>query len=138
MGAHALKILKRDAVGRVSYRAEQREAILDEFERSGLKGAAFARMTGLQYQTFASWIQRRRHERGDYQMAVPALQASRRPVPGVRLMEAVMAGPVHPQADGGPALRVELRCGTRLLVTDGRQAELAVRIIQALASSAPC
>jgi hypothetical protein len=53
-------------------------------------------------------------------------------------MEAVMAGPGHPEADGGPALKVELRCGTRLLVTDGRQAELAVRIIQALASSAPC
>ena len=51
MGANALKILKRDAVGRVSYSGEQREAILDEFERSGLKGAAFARMTGLQYQS---------------------------------------------------------------------------------------
>ena len=138
MGANALNILKRDAAGRVSYRAEQREAILDEFERSGLKGAAFARMTGLQYQTFASWIQRRRHERGDYQMAAPVLKRSRRPVPVVRLMEAVMAGPVHPEVDGGPALRVELRCGTRLLVGDTRQAELAVRIIQALASSAPC
>ena len=53
----------------MSYSAEPREAILDEFERSGLKGAAFARMTGLQYQTFASWIQRRRHKRGDYEMA---------------------------------------------------------------------
>ena len=105
-------------MGRVSYRAEQRVAILDEFERSGLKGAAFARMTGLQYQTFASWIQRRRHERGDYQMAAPVLKRSRRPVPVVRLMEAVMAGPGHPEADGGPALRMELRCGTRLLVTD--------------------
>jgi hypothetical protein len=77
MGINALKILKRDAVGRVSYRAEQREAILDEFERSGVKGAAFARLTGLQYQTFASWIQRRRHERGDYQMAAPALKGKR-------------------------------------------------------------
>jgi hypothetical protein len=47
MGTNALKILKRDAVGRVSYRAEQREAILDEFERSGLKAAAFARLTRL-------------------------------------------------------------------------------------------
>jgi hypothetical protein len=34
MGAKALKMLQRDAVGRVSYRVEQREAILDEFERS--------------------------------------------------------------------------------------------------------
>jgi hypothetical protein len=104
-------ILKRDALGRIGYSRGQREALLDEFERSGLKGAAFARMTGLQYQTFASWIQRRRHERGDYQMAAPAPKASRRPVPGVRLMKAVMTGPVHPAAGGGPALRGELRCG---------------------------
>lgn len=83
-----MKILKRDAVGRVSYSAGQREAILDEFERSGLKGAAFARMTGLQYQTFALWIQRRRHERGDYRMAATALKRSRRPVPVVRLLAA--------------------------------------------------
>jgi hypothetical protein len=145
MGANALKILKRDAVGRVSYRAEQREAILDEFERSGLKGAAFARLTGLQYQTFASWIQRRRHERGDYQMAAPALQASRRPVPGVRLMEAVMAGPVHPQADGGPALRVgtalrDAAAGGRCPAgrTGGADHSSPCLRLQALASGAPC
>ena len=138
MGANALKILKRDAVGRVSYSGEQREAILDEFERSGLKGAAFARMTGLQYQTFASWIQRRRHERGDYQMAATTLKESRRPVPVVRLMEAVLAGPGHPEAEGGPALRVELRSGTRLLVADERQAVLAARVLQALAPGASC
>ncbi len=83
----------------MSYRAEQREAILDEFERSGLKGAAFARMTGLQYQTFASWIQRRRHERGDYQMAATTLKESRRPVPVVRLMEAVSSN-CHPNYEG--------------------------------------
>jgi hypothetical protein len=46
MGANALKILKRDAVGRVSYRAEQREAILDEFKRCGPKETAFARTWG--------------------------------------------------------------------------------------------
>jgi hypothetical protein len=103
-----------------------------------LPGIRFARLTGLQEQTFASWIQRHRHERGDYQMAAPAPKTSQRPVPVVRLMEAVMAGPVHPEAEGGSALRVELRCGTRLLVGYARQAELAVRIIQALASSAPC
>ena len=133
MGANALKILKRDAAGRVSYRAEPREAILDEFERRGLKGVAFARMTGLQYQTFASWIQRRRHERGDYEMAATTLKESRRPVPVVRLMAAVLA-----QRKAGPALRVELRCGTRLLVADERQAVLAARVLQALASGGSC
>jgi hypothetical protein len=33
-----LELFKRDAAGRVRYRAEQRKAILDEFERSRLKG----------------------------------------------------------------------------------------------------
>jgi|GEM_PF-2203846 len=30
--------LKRDALGRVTLKREQREALLDEFERSGIKG----------------------------------------------------------------------------------------------------
>jgi hypothetical protein len=64
----------------------------------------------LQYQAFASWIQRRRHERDDYRMAATSLKESRRPVPGGRLMEAVMARPLHPEADGGPALRQAVAC----------------------------
>jgi hypothetical protein len=47
-------ILKRDATGRVTYSVEQREALLDECERSGLKGAAFVRTVGMSYPTFAS------------------------------------------------------------------------------------
>ena len=39
-------ILERDALGRIGYARGQREAWLDEFERSGLKGAAFARTVG--------------------------------------------------------------------------------------------
>ena len=62
-------ILKRDALGRIGYPRGQREALLDEFERSGLKGAAFARTVGISYPTFAYWIQKRRHARGDYQNA---------------------------------------------------------------------
>jgi len=44
-------------MGRVSYRPEQREALLDEFERRNIKGAVFARAVGISYSTFASWIQ---------------------------------------------------------------------------------
>jgi hypothetical protein len=35
-------ILKRDALGRVTVTRAQREALLEEFERSGLKGLPFA------------------------------------------------------------------------------------------------
>jgi hypothetical protein len=39
-------ILKRDALGRVTSSIEQPEALLDEFERSGLKGLLSARLVG--------------------------------------------------------------------------------------------
>jgi len=48
-------ILKRDVLGRVTVTKAQREALLDEFERSGLSGPRFAAMVGLKYQTFATW-----------------------------------------------------------------------------------
>ena len=51
--------LKSDALGRVQTPPEQREALLDAFEQSGLSGAAFARLHGLQYPTFMSWRQKR-------------------------------------------------------------------------------
>ena len=54
------KILKTDALGRVRTPAARREQLLDEFERSGVSGAKFAELTGLKYQTFASWVQERR------------------------------------------------------------------------------
>jgi hypothetical protein len=42
----ATTILKRDALGRVTSSIEQREALLDEFERSGPKGLLSARLVG--------------------------------------------------------------------------------------------
>lgn len=36
--------------------------MLDEYERSGLSQAAFARQAGVKYPTFAHWVQERRRE----------------------------------------------------------------------------
>ena len=143
-------ILKRDATGRVHYSRDQREALLDEFERSGLKGAAFVRTVVISYPTFASWIQQRRHARGDYRRKVA--RASGTEPRGPRWIEATMAGgagqtasappPPYPEALSGPIeaapLRVELPCGSRLLVADARQADLAVRLLQSLAPRVSC
>ena len=49
------QILKVDTLRRVRVPKARREAILDEFERSGLSGAAFAELHGLKYATFANW-----------------------------------------------------------------------------------
>ena len=39
-------VMKRDVVGRVVTPAAKREELLDEFERSALSGAEFARLVG--------------------------------------------------------------------------------------------
>ncbi len=51
------RVLKTDVLGRVKTGAGQREAILDEFERSGLSGTKFAAVAGIKYATLASWVQ---------------------------------------------------------------------------------
>lgn len=60
-------ILKTDVLGRITIGREQREAILNAFESSGMSGQAFAQHHGIKIQTFASWMQKRRRMRGDYQ-----------------------------------------------------------------------
>lgn len=58
-----LTILKTDTLGRVQTSPEQREAWLDAFERSTMSGAAFAKLHGINYTTFASWRQKRNRQR---------------------------------------------------------------------------
>jgi len=56
-------ILKTDDRGRVRTPVDRREALLDEFERSGVSGMKFAQLAGIKYATFANWIQKRRRTR---------------------------------------------------------------------------
>ncbi len=65
--APAGEILKVDVLGRVTVPKEKREELLDAFEASGMSGAQFAQHHGINVQTFASWIQKRRRARGDYE-----------------------------------------------------------------------
>ena len=62
----AEQLLKVDVAGLVwTPRAPRtrREAPLDEFERGGTPAAEFARLVGIKYPTFASWVQQRRRAR---------------------------------------------------------------------------
>ena len=65
------KLMTTDARGRVRVPKERREALLDEFEQSGLSGVKFAQLAGVKYPTFALWVQKRR-KHGSAQRA-PAL-----------------------------------------------------------------
>ena len=140
-------ILKSDVLGRVTTSRVQREGLLDEFERSGMKGLPFARMSGVKYPTFASWVQQRRRARGVD--AAPPRHAPPRharpahvsPLPSRSLgwVEAVVAAP----ADALPArsgsaqavLEVLLPGGARVLVADAPQAALAAHLLNHLRAS---
>ena len=65
------EILKVDEVGRVRTPSEKRQALLTEFDRSGMSGAQFARFSGVRYPTFMNWVQKRRKEAGQKRNGTP-------------------------------------------------------------------
>jgi len=123
------ELLRSDVLGRVRTPRERREGMLDEFERSGLTGQKFAALVGVKYQTFASWIQKRRKTRGSYSQAEPIETRSAESQP-VQWLEAVA------ETGGGSSvkeLRVELPGGASVKVADAGQAVLAARLLRELA-----
>jgi hypothetical protein len=55
---------KVDRLGRVKISQERRDALLVEFDRSGMSGQQFAKSVGVKYSTWASWVQKRRQAKG--------------------------------------------------------------------------
>lgn len=123
-----VEILKQDLRGRVLVPKERREALLEEFEKSGLSGAQFARMAGVKYPTFANWIAGRRREKA---LSAPGL--------AVRLLEAEVDDLAKEATDAESAPRrslcaagllVELPGGSRLRVESPVQLGLAAELIK--------
>ena len=73
--------------GRVLTTQEQRRALLQAFENSGLSGPQFARVAGINYQTFATW--RQQHKR----QACETKDSGNLDTEMVGFVEAVMQGP---------------------------------------------
>lgn len=112
-----------DSKGRVRVSKEQRRAILEKFEQSGVSAVQFAKLTGLKYSTLAGWRQRhRRRQRA---------RSTRR----VHLLEAVVEQ--RPSVDGAQAsLVLRLAGGAQLELSDPKQIPLAAALIRTLAQ--PC
>jgi len=120
-----------DRLGRVKTPRERREALLDEYERSGMSAQAFAGHYGLKYQTFATWVQKRRRERGGGDAA--GQRAS------LRLVEAVVEAERGCAQAGRRMLRVELPGGASVEISDACQAALAGQLLRAYSEPAkPC
>ena len=126
------QIIKTDVLGRVKTPSARREELLDEFERSGLSGRKFAELAGVNYQTFATWAQKRRRLRGSYKAVKAPVKAGEQ----VRWLQAVVEEAQAGKGDGPLALALELPGGARLEIRDRKQAVLAAALVRALAQ--PC
>jgi hypothetical protein len=125
-------VLKQDVLGRVKTPATRREQLLDEFERSGLPGLKFAELAGIKYQTFATWAQKRRRQRGAY----PAVKVPVKTPRQLRWLEAVVE---EGQSSGDKItlpLVLELPGGAKVQIADAKQAALAAVLLRAL--QPPC
>ncbi len=140
------KLLKVDRLGRVRTPRKEREALVDEFERSGLPGTKFAELHGLNYQTFATWVQKRRRKTGFYEKSdsrenapQPKPKTATYPTPDLKFTEVILS-PKADETDNsqGTPIRIELAGGAYLHINSSEQISLAVELLQALATSPPC
>jgi len=117
--------LKTDALGRIRMPREKREALLDEFERSGMSGAAFAKWAGIKYSTFQDWFQRRRRERKA--AATGGQQVGNRICKGkeVKWVEAFL--PASAAAGSGGSIHIYFSGGVRVEVGSERSAAQLLR-----------
>jgi transposase-like protein len=122
------EVLEQDARGRVRVSRERRDAMLEEFARSGMNATRFARLAGINYQTFAGWVRRRKLSRGEEaESAVPSTMVGGT----VRLFEAVLREERSSGSMG--ALRVDLPGGSRLFIESPTHLAMAAELIRLLA-----
>jgi len=98
---------------------------LDAFEAGALSGPEFARVHGINYQTFATWRQRRKRERGEYPPS--KVEKPLTSEPSFTLVEAQIEAP---QSIGSDALIVECAQGITLKLTSPQQIETAVAFLE--------
>ncbi|HEY5910676.1 MAG TPA: IS66 family insertion sequence element accessory protein TnpB [Verrucomicrobiae bacterium] len=125
----AATLLKTDALGRMQRTREQRERILDEFERSGLSGLSFAALCGVKYQTFATWLQQRKRLR----KLSPKRRPRRQPATRVQWLEASVQPAAASTATG---LLLQLPGGVRAQISNEQHIALAAALVRALEK--PC
>ncbi len=117
-------ILKTDRRGRFRYSPEQKQALIEAFEASGLSAPRFATLHGVNYQTLVYWMKKRRDTTEDH----PALCS---------LVPAVID---TPSLAGSAAASVEILLpgGVRLFVHAPGQMDLAIDLVRKLQSQQPC
>lgn len=115
-----MKLLRTDRRGRVRTPRERQEELLAEYEGSGASAAAFAKMCGVNYQTFVGWVRRRKRERAAGKVKV------------VPLVEVTVAAECEGRAVC-PVV-VQLPGGAQVALSAREQVPLVVELVRALAA----
>ncbi|QUE52986.1 hypothetical protein KBB96_09925 [Luteolibacter ambystomatis] len=124
--------MKQDCIGRIRFSREQRDALLDAYQSSGSSGPQFCALHGVKYQTFATWLQKRKRDDGRYPVSGPA------PAAPLFLPAVVEKFPTGIPPVGSVGLEVRLPGGATLLIRDETDVSLAARVIQRLSGGAAC
>lgn len=117
-------LIKTDVLGRMHRTPEQRERILNEYERSGVSGPKFAALCGVKYQTFASWLARRKSQRQSH----PKRQPQRKRRTQVQWIEAS----VQSATASSTGLLLQLPGGVRAQLRNPEHIALAAALVRAL------
>jgi hypothetical protein len=139
-GAAEGQIFKTDTVGRVRVPHARREALLDEFERSGASGAQFAAYVGVKYSTFAAWVHKRRQQKAALaQGGEPSDKPTKSAAEPLRWWETVVEGQLK-AANDAEGLQVRLPGGAQLHIASDSQAALAAVLLERLGrlGAKPC
>ena len=127
MTATSDSIVKADRRGRLRYSPEQRSALVDAYQSSGLSGPRFAAIHGVAYQTLAAWVLKRKKS------ARLTRPASQQPA----FLSFVAAELEAPPLSGAP-MELILLGGAKLTITAPGHIPLAAALLRELANPRPC
>ena len=116
---------------------KKREALLAQFDQSGLSGSKFAKQAGIKFTTFANWLKKRRRPRSktiSAQKSVPGTRSK------VRWLEAVVDGPQQKEQAKltTDTLIVHGPGGVRLELSDEKHVKLAAQLLLELDGRRAC
>lgn len=120
------EVIKTDVLGRMRTPAARREGLLHEFEKSGLSAKKFAELSGIKYQTLATWLQKRRQQS----------KSSVKATDTVKWLEAVVEQAQNPVAQSASSVVLRLPGGAQIELADRKQIPMAAALVRALAQ--PC
>lgn len=110
-------IIRTGSDGRLRYSPEQRQTLLEAFDRGGQSALAFSKHHGVCYQTFIAWLRKRRESDAP-------LPPGASPFAEVILEQA--------PSTSSAALRVLLPCGTVIEVASRAALPLAAELLSTL------